>query len=88
MIADRNIESHPQNDSRRLLSLLMGLERYCHQDGSLESTVEGLALAFMVLLLGRRKFDTYIQEIRSNNVDFDPPCALQLERIRDVYTKR
>lgn len=87
-VAVRNDFSHLENNTRNLLSALMGLERDSYREGRLEATADGIALGTMVLLMGRSNFNYHIEQMRGNSLDYDPPSSGQLRRIRDVFVRR
>jgi hypothetical protein len=84
-VGDRNDESHLENNTTKLLADLLGLEEHKNQGGDLVSTQEGLALGFMLLLLGKGGFTKECRQIRNSPLEFDPLSAAQLKRVRIFF---
>ena len=85
---DRNLESHLEDNTTKLLASIMGLEQFAHESGRLEATLEGVALGFMVQLLGRMEFNNCVRVMVRNQLDYDPPSQKQLKRVREFFEGR
>lgn len=86
-VSERNDASHLEGNTPELLSALMGLELHAFNFGRIETTAEGIALAFVVLIMGRDRYTSLIRHFRANPVDYDFPDLEQLFRIRTLWRR-